>query len=176
MFNVNNRPGQFYQQHKRRVMNRTGGDITLSGVYAIDILASPTAETTAGEGVGGITGLDLQDAYFHNIDDVHASTLNGLLVVVTSLLSGGGSNDTEVEVTLCGQRIPCEVNGGTVDVIIGDMLVGVAGANHLVSQGDGAVDEKVVALALESHTADTQVIIDVIFFGALPMTGGGINS
>ncbi len=175
MFNINNRPGQFFQQHKRRVVNRTDGVVTVGGVYAIDIRATPAAETALFEGVGGITGLDLQDAYFHNIDLVDVTTLNGLIVVITGLLSGAGADNTEVEVTLCGQRIQVEVDG-TADVLIGDYLVPVAAANHLVTQGGGAADEHAVGIALQGHTDATQVLIDAVFTGGMPMSGGGINA
>ncbi len=173
MFNINNRPGQFFQQHKRRVMWRETAALELGDICSIDMLGTE-AETAAGEGVGGITGLDVQDAIFHNAVAVAAGNIDGILLVVTSLLSGGGAQDTEVEVTLCGQRVPARVAGG-VDVVIGDRLLCVVDTDNLVkltTSTDGA-DVQAIAYALEAYTDAAVILQDVIFFGAMPAVGAG---
>ncbi len=173
MFNINNRPGQFFQTHKRRVVQRTATAVVLGDVMAIDT-ASVESETSNGDGVGGIAGLDEQDAIFHNLTEVHADNIDGIIVVVTGLLSGLGAENTEVEVTLCGQRVPTKVDGDSVDVAVGDRLIAIAGTGRalrvLVAATDG-LDVNAVAYALQTETDATPSVRDVTFFGALPKTG-----
>ena len=165
MFNANNRPGQLFQTHKRRVMNRSAATVAVGDVLALDMLGTAT-ETAAGQGVGGITGLDLADAIFHNAVAVATGNADGLIVVVKSLLSGSGADNTEVEVALCSQRIGvlCE---GTTDVVIGDRLIPVAGQVYLVTNAQAATAHT-VAYALEGQTSATPAVVDVCFFGGVP--------
>ena len=176
MFNVNNRPGQFFQQHKRRVMNRKGSAVELGETLSIDMLGTAT-ETAAGEGVGGITGLDVQDAIFHNVLATAAANLDGIHCIVTSLLSGAGADNVEIEVTLCGQRVQALVEG-TVAIVIGDRLVNVVTETmlkKLTASTDGA-DFRADAYALEAHAAATEVLIDVIYFGGMPYPSAGAGA
>lgn len=165
MFNVNNRPGQLFQTHKRRVMNRGGATaVAVGDIMAFDMLGTAT-ETAAGQGVGGVTGLDVQDAIFHNVVAVAAGNADGLICVVSNLLSGGGEDNTEIEVTLCGQRVQCDVDA-TSAIAIGDRLIPVAAARHLVTNAQAATAHT-VAYALEAVASGTDTI-DCIFFGGLP--------
>lgn len=168
MFNPNNRPGQFFQTHKRRVMNRSAATVAVGDVLSIDMLGTAT-ETAAGQGVGGITGLDVQDAIFHNAVAVAAGNIDGLTVVVTSLLSGAGVDNTEVEVALCGQRVQVECEG-TTDIVVGDKLIAVAAQTYLVIHAAGSL-AKVCGYALEGQTSATPAKIDVCFFGGAPGPG-----
>ena len=162
MFNANNRPGQFYQTHKRRMMNRNGAAVVVGSVLAVDILGTAT-ETAAGVGVGGVTGLDVQDAIFHNAVQNVTGNLWGPKVVVTSLLSGAGADNTELEVALCGQRVPCLVDG-TSDIAVGDPLIAANTTDALIVAAQAAASS-IVAIALQAYTDTTEVVKDVIFFG-----------
>ena len=165
MFNPNNRAGQWFQTHKRRVMNRGGSTaVAVGDVLALDMIGT-AAETAAGEGVAGVTGLDVQDAIFHNVIEVAAANADGFIVVVSNLLSGAGAEDTEIEVTLCGQRVQCDLDGATA-VVIGDRLIAVAAARHLVTNAQAATAHT-VAYALEALASGTGTL-DVVFFGGMP--------
>ena len=170
MLNPINRAGQWFQTHKRRVMNRTGTTLVLGDIAALDTLGTAT-ETAAGQGVFGVTGLDVQDAIFHNIVAVAAGNIDGPLVVVTGLLSGAGVDNTEVEVTLCSQRVQARVDGDTTDVAVGDRLEAVAAADNLrkLTVGPSIADSHPVAYALEANTGAI-ALKDVCFFGGLPPT------
>lgn len=167
MFNINNRAGQVFTTHKRRVMNRTAATVAIGDVVAFDMLATDADIT---KGVGGGTGLDKQDGIFHNVVAVAAGNKDGLIAVVSGLLSGAGKDNTEIEVTLLGQRVKCKVNS-TTDIAIGDRLKPVAADDHLVKLAAAAADERAVAYALEARTTDDEGTIDVTFFGGVPFAG-----
>ncbi len=173
MFNINNRPGQFFQHHKRRMVNRTGSDLAIGDLLSIDMLGTAT-ETAAGEGVGGITGLDVQDAIFHNAVLSAAANIDGIHVLVSGLLSGAGADDVEFEATLCAQRVQARVNG-TVDVLIGDRLFNESGQTDLtkLTADVDAEDFKADAYALEARTDNSVGLMDVIFFGGMPYAAAG---
>jgi len=103
MFTNVNRPGQNpFEAKKLRVVNRGGTTALVVGdVMALDLDASDAA-TQAFSGVGGVTLTNTQEACFHNIVDVGAEPLTGLVCVVTDLLSGAGADNTEVEVQISG--------------------------------------------------------------------------
>ena len=173
MFNINNRAGQFFQHHKRRVVNRTGADFELGDICALDMLGTAT-ETAAGEGVGGVTGLDLADAIFHNVVALAAGNIDGILCLVTGLLSGAGADNVEVEVTLCAQRVQARCSG-SVDIVVGDRLLAAVATDNLIkltTSTDGA-DVQAIAYALEAYTDAAVALKDVCFFGALPAVGAG---
>lgn len=168
MFTSMNRPGQFYAEHRRRVMNRTGGSVVVGSVLALDVQADQT-ETQNGDGVGGISGLDVEDAIFHNVENVDAGNKDGMLVVVNRLLDGGGADDTEIEVVLCSQRVAVEVDS-TTDIARGDRLKW-GSADHLVKFTSAAADDRAVAIALQDRTSDDQGNIDAVFGGGIPFFG-----
>ena len=171
MFNANNRPGQLFQNHYRRVMQRKGSAVVLGEVLAFDMLGTAT-ETAAGQGVFGATGLDVQDAIFHNAVPVAEGNLDGLMLLVTDLLSGAGADNTEIVGCICGQRIQALVNGGTIDIVVGDRLSTVAASTTLLSMTTTEiVDTRSLGYALEGHTADTNVLKDVVWWGGLPFSG-----
>jgi len=173
MFNPNNRAGQWFQQHRRRVMNRVGAAVVVGDVLALDMLGT-NAATAAGDGVAQDGTLDVQDAIYHNVVPVAAGNIDGFTVVVTSLLSGAGADDTEIEVALCGQRLQCLVDGDAVDIAVGDSLIPLAANDWLVKMA-AAGEIPVVAYALEAATA-ASTLIDVTFFGGMPKTFSGAAS
>ncbi len=104
-YTSNNRPGQLpFGTKKVRVVNRGGTTaLALGDVMAFDLDASQT-ETKAFKGVGGVVLASTKEAVWHNIVDVGtAGTLNQFICVVSSLLSGAGADNTEVEVTISGE-------------------------------------------------------------------------
>lgn len=173
MFNPNNRAGQWFQRHRRRVMNRTGAVAVVGDVLALDMLGTDAA-TAAGDGVAQDGTLDVQDAIYHNVVAVAAGNIDGLSVIVISLLSGAGADNTELEVALCDQRIQCQVNGNSVNIAVGDSLIPVAASDALVKLA-AAGEIPAVAYALEASTTDAD-LIDVTFFGGMPKTFSGAAS
>lgn len=168
MLNVNNRPGQFYTFHKRRVMNRSGGSVSVGDVLALDLQAAET-ETSDGNGVGNEDNLDVQDAVFHNAVAVATANIMNPIVVVTGLLSGEGGDDTEIEVGLCFQRRQVLVES-TSDISRGDQLKPTNGESYLVVRSGGDA-ERAVAYALEDRSSDDTGLIDACFWGGLPFAG-----
>lgn len=170
MFIDNARPGQLLRTQKLRVMNRTGGTRAIGDVVALDMTAAET-ETSNGQGVGGATGLDVQDAIFQNVVGVAAANKDGIVGVVSNLLSGAGADNTEMEITLLSQRVQCEVES-TTDIAKGDRLYPDASQTYLKKLASAAADQRAVAYALEARTANDAGLIDVCFFGGLPYAGG----
>ena len=106
MFVTGSRPGQDpFVVKKHRVINRGGSTALVVGdVMTFDCAVSDAA-TIAKTGVGGETLGTPYEAIWHNIVDAGAETsrLNSICCVVTSLLSGAGADNTEVEVAICGR-------------------------------------------------------------------------
>jgi len=171
MFQGTNRPGQQPFENKRlRVVNRGGATALVVGdLMAVDIDASDAA-TQALSGVGGVTLAGLEEAVFHNIVNVAAGPLIGLVGVVTSLLSGAGADDTEVEIQISG-RVTAKVGGTNWAAARSSCGVAVmadtTGANRrLIAAADGAqgvvgriISDVATDLAAASATAE------VILFG-----------
>lgn len=151
MFITQNRPGQIpFETKSVRVVNRCGTtDLQVGDVVAFDLDASDPA-TQALQGVGGVVLDSLTEAMFHNVVEVGAAPGNALIGVVKSLLSGGGVDDSEVDVQISGEA---EAKFGGTDFSVAFSSCGVAvmadttGANRrLVVAVDGANRGKVGAI------------------------------
>jgi hypothetical protein len=173
MYILNNRPGQQPFEGKRlRVVNRCGATaLQVGDVVALDLDASD-ADTQALKGVGGVTLPSLTEAMFHNVVEVAAAPVNAIVCVVTSLLSGGGEDDTEVEVQV-GGRVKAKVGGtnwSSARASCGVALMAdTTGANRrLVAAADGANRGK-VGLIIEDIAEDlgstSKQETEVLLFG-----------
>lgn len=173
MYSTNNRPGQIpFVNQKMRVVNRCGATaVALGDVVAFDVDASDAA-TQALSGVGGSTLASLTEAMFHNVVQPGAAPLNAMIAVVTSLLSGGGADDTEIEVQISG-RVQAKVGGTDWEAARAScgvaLMVDTTGNNRrLVAAADGANRGK-VGIIIEDIATDlgsaNQQLTEVILFG-----------
>jgi len=154
------RPGQFYANARNRVVNRTGSAVTIGEIVALDSAAAQS-ETAAGQGVGGATGLDVPDAIFQNAVTVAAGNKDFIIGVVVDLL-GDGSDNSDIEIQVLGQRVACDVNG---TIAAGDRLMPTT-TNKLIAL-TSASDNRCVGIALEANASgDGQ--IDCLFCGINP--------
>ncbi len=173
MFITNNRPGQIpWVNKKMRVVNRCGSTaLQVGDVVALDVDASDAA-TQALSGVGGETLDSLTEAMFHNIVQVGAAPLNALIGVVTNLLSGGGADDTEVEIQISG-RVKAKVGGTDWSATRSScgvaLMADTTGANRrLVAATDAANRGKVgfIAEAIDQDlSASNKQETEVLLFG-----------
>lgn len=173
MYINSSRPGQIpFATKKHRAVNRCGATaLAVGDVVALDLDASDAA-TQALSGVGGITLASLTDAMFHNLVEVGAAPVNAIICVVTSLLSGAGADNTEVEVAIGG---PCLAKVGGTNWAAARSSCGVAlmadttGTNRrLVAAADGANRGKVALITEDIATdlgATSQQLTNVLLFG-----------
>lgn len=173
MYTQASRPGQNPFERKRmRVVNRGGATaLQVGDVMALDLDASDAA-TQALAGVGGQTLASLTEAMFHNIVQPGAAPVNAIIVVVTDLLSGGGEDDTEVEVQISG---PVQAKVGGTNWTTAYSSCGVAlmadttSANRrLVAAADGANRGKVALIteAIDDDlSASNKQLTEVTLFG-----------
>lgn len=173
MYISNNRPGQQPFAGKRlRVVNRCGSTaLKVGDVVALDLDASDAA-TQALQGVGGVTLDSLIEAMFHNAVEVAAAPLNAIIGVVTSLLSGGGDDNTEVEIQI-GGHVEAKIGGTNWSTALTScgvaLMADTTGANRrLVAAADGANRGK-VGLVIEDVAEDLSAAnkqkANVILFG-----------
>lgn len=176
MYTAASRPGQSpFQVKKHRAVNRGGSTALVVGdLMAFDVGAGDAA-TQAKAGVGGITLATHGEAMWHNIVDAGAlaSNLNTICCVVTSLLSGAGADNTEVEVAVSG-IVPAKVGGtdwsGSDYLISGVQLTAdLAGSSVrrmiLAEDGEGLGRIGVVMDAIQTVTTTANDVYDVLFFG-----------
>jgi hypothetical protein len=169
MFIDNNRPNQPpFENKKLRVMNRGGSTaLKVGDVMALDLDAS-ASETQNKKGVGGDV-TTLLEAMFANIVEVGASPVNGICVVVTSLLSGGGEDNTEVEVQVSGP-VKAKVGGTNWSSSLASagvrvmadttganrrLIAATDGTNHVV----GAIAEDIATDLSGSDQQETEVLL-----------------
>lgn len=172
MYIDNSRPGQQPFVGKRiRVVNRCGSTaLKVGDVVCLDLDASDAA-TQSKLGVGGVTLDTLTEAMFQNVVQPAASPVNGIVCVVTNLLSGGGADDTEVEVQI----------GGVVEAKVGGtdwsstrsscgvrLMVDTTGANRrLIAATDGtnAIVGAIVEAIDQNLTSSSKQLTQVLLFG-----------
>ena len=173
MFQTSNRPGQQpFEAKKIRVVNRGGATALVVGdLMAVDIDASDAA-TIALAGVGGVTLAGLEEAIFHNIVNVAAGPLIGLVGVVTNLISGTGADDQEVEIQISG-RVTAKVGGTDWSAARSSMGVALmadtTGANRrLIAAADAAqgVCGRIIS-DVATNLAAASATTDVILFGSV---------
>jgi hypothetical protein len=177
MFIASNRPGQQPFSGKRvRVVNRCGATaLALGHVVAFDLDASD-ADTKLLKGVGG-TVATLTEAMFQNVVEVAASPLNGLIGVVTSLLSGAGADNTEVEVQISGE-VEAKTGGTNWSTAYASCGVRVmpdtTGANRrFIAATDGAnhVTGAIIEAIDQDLSASNKALTKVLLFGWGNLTG-----
>lgn len=170
MFISNSRPGQPpVATYKKRVVNRCGATaLAIGDVVAFDHKATQT-ETRALAGVGGVLLSSLRDAMWSNIIEVGAAPANAIVAVVTSLLSGAGADNTEVEVAYSG-HVQAKIGGTDWSVAYSSsgvaLMADTTGANRRLilatdnpNTGKVALIEANVATDLSAANALTNVVI-----------------
>ena len=173
MFNTSNRPGQQpFENKKIRAVNRCGTTaLVLGQVVCFDLDASDAA-TQALSGVGGITLPSLVEAVWHNVVQPGAAPINAVCGVVTSLLSGAGADNTQVEVQIWG-ACKAKVGGTNWSSALSScgvalMVSTTAADRQLILATDGANTGK-VALITENIATDlsssSQALTNIVLFG-----------
>lgn len=173
MFITNSRPGQNpFKTQKMRVVNRCGATaLAIGDVVALDLDASDAA-TKALSGVGGVTLATLTEAMFHNVVQVGAAPLNAIVCVVTSLLSGNGADDTEVEVAVSGP-VQAKVGGTNWSTAYAScgvaLMADTTGANRRFVAATDAANRGKCALITEAIDEDlgssNKQLTEVMLFG-----------
>lgn len=139
--------GDSLEAGKIAVVNKTGGALTVGGVYALDLFRAD-ADTT-----------DVRTA-LKNLVAVSASNIDGILVIATKALA----DNEEGEAVVIGP-VKALVDGDTTDVVVGDRLKATAASVNLTkaSEAAGSVDVA-VGKALEGNTA-TAALKTIYFMG-----------
>ena len=134
-------------------VNRTGGTLTVGGVYAVDVTGGATESTDA-------------DSNLTSIVEPATGNVRGFLVVADQATL----DDQPGTFTMVG-RVPVLVETTTTDCAEGDSLIPVNGQIYLIVQTKGATggiaDTYVVgcAIALAASTTNAATLTDVFFDG-----------
>jgi hypothetical protein len=160
-----------FETVKLRVMNRCGATaLVLGDVVALDLKCAD-ADTRSGNGVGGLTSLDVKDAIWHNITEVGAAPANAIVAVVTSLLTGAGADNTEVEVAISG-LVTAKLGGtdwSTAYASCGVALMAdITGANRRLIAATDAANRGKVALCQDNVATNLSAAnstANVLLFG-----------
>lgn len=178
MFLQNNKAGQVpFVNKKVRAVNRCGATVALGDVLALDLEARDAA-TAAGTGLSGASvGVDA--ARFQNAVAVAATNRNGIIGVVTSLLSGGGADDTEVELTIYG-LVDAKIGGtdwsGTNDDLVVRLMAETGSNRRLVAFAIGANNTSQGVLATAgTNLSGSNAVTTVLFNGLAFMQAGAAS-
>jgi len=161
--------------NRRRVVNRGGATaVAIGDLMCFDLTAGET-ETAAGQGVNGLTGLNVNDALWQNVINPTAPSgvLTNAYCVVTSLLTGAGADNTDIEVAVSG-IITAAVQGTNFTAPGAALMPGTtASLRQMLTLADAAGTRAIGKIVTATDASSAEKLTTVMFYGLGGLFGGG---
>lgn len=167
--------GSPFATFRKIVTNRTGATLAVGDLVQFDIEASGSqdADTSSGNGPGGITGLDNLVSIWANVVNPAAAALTTgtVYALVSDLGDGAGADNTDVTVVIWGDDIDVKI---AFDADIGSKFMpgATAGNREVAAYADASGNSSLGIIKSNTDGSSTATVGKCLFNGFGAIFGG----